>query len=437
MRRLRCHSVVLFSKLPMNIRTIFAFWVLFLFSSCSLFPEKESQVLQLESQSIVVPSDPFADSLVLDREYISQLGLWWQTPLNEESVYMKKRDEIFSRFQSGERSHQILRSYMYLSSLEWNYDTMKDGESLLCEKQEACSDYFTDVLVTGKVVDQNGRLVRNARIDILGSPHTTFTDNRGMYELRFRSFTPAVLRLKASKKPFMIDISRVTLADSIRAVSVLQSFTADFTLSVPVVSAEIDTVSKTITGENTSRYEWWYRIQSPFTRYDIPDNALRSNGEIYQWKISVQVFEFDRENGSVLLDSDVFDFDTHGYITNSFVTYGMPFIIFSTFNDDPIEVLSSFPMKVSTTQREPFRFTDTSTFDSLYQIAYEKSQEDINAYPITYRWLRQNASEMIISPSWVFDQKRGFWDNVGKRFASTDPYALYNVESIFYTHKSE
>ncbi len=132
---------------------------------------------------------------------------------------------------------------------------MKDGESLLCEKQEACSAYFTDVLVTGKVVDQNGRLVRNARIDILGSPHTTFTDNRGMYELRFRSFTPAVLRLKASKKPFMIDISRVTLADSIRAVSVLQSFTADFTLSVPVVSAEIDTVSKTITGENTSRYE--------------------------------------------------------------------------------------------------------------------------------------------------------------------------------------
>ena len=76
-----------------------------------------------------------------------------------------------------------------------------------------------------------------------------------MYELRFRSFTPAVLRLKASKKPFMIDVSRVTLADSIRAVSPLQSFTADFILTVPAVSAEIDTVSRTITGENTSRYE--------------------------------------------------------------------------------------------------------------------------------------------------------------------------------------
>ena len=45
---------------------------------------------------------------------------------------------------------------------------MKDGESLLCEKQEACSAYFTDVLVTGKVVDQNGRPVRNAQVDILG-----------------------------------------------------------------------------------------------------------------------------------------------------------------------------------------------------------------------------------------------------------------------------
>lgn len=66
------------------------------------------------------------------------------------------------------------------------------------------------------------------------------------------------------------------------------------------------------------------------------------------------MFEFDRESGNVLLDSDVFDFDTHGYISNKFVTFGMPFIIFSTPNGDPIEVLSSFPMKVSTTQREPF-----------------------------------------------------------------------------------
>lgn len=39
----------------------------------------------------------------------------------------------------------------------------------------------------------------------------------------------------------------------------------------------------------------------------------------------------------------------------------------------------------------------------------------------------------MIPPWWVFDQRRGFWDNVGKRFASPDPFAPFNTESIFYT----
>lgn len=409
---------------------------IFTISSCTFFSQKNTETIELKSDVLEKVADPFEDSLALDREYISKLGLQWQTPLGVESVYMKKRAEILSQYKEGNTETNLLRSVMYLSSLEGKYSTLQDVEKVLCVKPELCSAYFTDVVVKGKVVDQNGRNIRNASIEVLGTNFTTKTDNLGTYELTFRSFTPAVIRLKASKKPFMIDISRMTLADSVRAVNAVQSFEKNFVLSIPEQTVSIDTIEKTIVWDNTSLVSKGYLIQNPFTKYLIPFDSIRKNGEIYQWKVSVSLFEFDRESAWVLLNADVFDNNTHGYLSNEMITFGMPFIVLTGEFGEPLEILDDSPMKLYTTQRETSNGDSTSTFKSLYQFAYQASQTT-SGYPIDYKWLRQNSSETVITPFWVFDQQRGSWDNVGVRFATPDPYAPYNIESIFYTQRSD
>lgn len=260
------------------------------------------------------------------------------------------------------------------------------------------------------------------------------TDVQGNYSFSFRAISPSVLRVRVTNGTHMIGIKKINIVDSVRAASPVQTFKQDFTITLPSQSATIDTVAKTIEGNGASVTVEGFLIQNPYTKYLIPFDAIVQNGKPYQGKVKAMVFEFDRSSGGFLLDSDAFDQNTHGYVSQFFVTYGMPFITFFTENGEPLDVLSTHPMKIATTKREKDPNGDAPAYTEMYRIAYEVSQKaPAGTYPIDNKWLMEQGSDAIIPPWWVFDQRRGYWDNVGKRFASPDPYAPYCIESTFYT----
>jgi len=65
------------------------------------------------------------------------------------------------------------------------------------------------------------------------------------------------------------------------------------------------------------------------------------------------VFEFDRASGNFLLDADAFD-NIQGFASSLFVTYGMPFIIFTAEDGTRLDVHNTQPMTVWTTKRDKF-----------------------------------------------------------------------------------
>jgi len=144
------------------------------------------------------------------------------------------------------------------------------------------------------------------------------------------------------------------------------------------------------------------------------------------------VFEFNRASGATLLDADSFD-SIEGFASSLFVTYGMPYIIFIGDDGSRLDVLSTNPMYIATTLRERDDIMRTPLFDKLYEMAYDESRKDASKYPIDNGWLFDHGNLRILPPWWVLDRSTGFWDNVGMRFATTNPESPYNIEAPFYT----
>jgi len=229
----------------------------------------------------------------------------------------------------------------------------------------------------------------------------------------------------------MIGVKKIELVDSLRSLQV-QKFETNFTLITPFETAQIDTSKQTITGKDTSKTGAGYLITTPYTKYTIPFNTIVKDGVPYQGKLKAMVFEFDRSSGSFLLDADAFD-GIEGFASQLFVTYGMPFIIFTADDGSRLDVMSTNPMYLATTKRESDERTKNPKFQELYTVAFNESQKVPGAYPINSKWLFDHGNLQILPAFWVFDRSTGFWDNVGMRFASDNPDAPYNVESPFYT----
>ena len=84
-----------------------------LLSACSLFPQKEKQVIE-----VVSSLTPFEESLQLDADYISHFRLDGLAVQGEESKYLVEKKKLFDEYNAGNRSINLLRAYIYLSSLE-------------------------------------------------------------------------------------------------------------------------------------------------------------------------------------------------------------------------------------------------------------------------------------------------------------------------------
>ncbi len=372
----------------------------------------------------------------LNKEYIKKLG--FQTPLKEweESTYLKTKQEIIDAYAAGNRTTNILRAYIYLTSLESDFTQRDILVKELCEiDPSTCEKSLTDVTISGIARDSQGKTLPNITVEVLGTKYQTITDAKWYYLIQLKTFTPAILRIRASSNKTMIGIKRINVLDTFTTVKKDQKFEKNFTLVTPYSTANIDTSKKTASGKDITVNDKWYLITTPFTKYQIPFDAIVKGRTPYVGKLQVMAFEFNKDSSSYLLDADVFD-NVQWLASQLLVTYGMPYIIFTAEDWSKLDVLSSNPMTIWTSNRSDdlenwlsFR----KDYQEQFRIAYEDSVAAKGKYPINAFWELKHGNKKIVPLFWVFDRETGYWDNVWFRFVTDKYNAPYNIETNFYT----
>ena len=242
----------------------------FLLSSCQ-FPWTK----KIEIVTLIPEVSPFEASLKLESDYIANLRLRGLTDPGKESLYLVEKKNIVSAYDSGDRSLNVLRAYIYLSALEGDFQTKERLESEMCQLfAEECSASLVQTSVTGVVQNSLGKALPGVTVEVLGTKHTTISDAQGKYTLNFVTQSPAVLRLRASSDTMMIGVKKIQIDDGIRKSFPTQKFERNFTLITPFATHQIDTTTKTITGKDTTTNEKGYVITTPFTKYTIPFDAI-------------------------------------------------------------------------------------------------------------------------------------------------------------------
>ena len=97
----------------MNQKILSSVLVLFTLSSCQFFGEKETEFVALDPE--VSQMSAFDQSLQLDTNYIANFRLDGFTDRGEETKYITEKEKLIQAYNSGDRSLNLLRAYIYLT----------------------------------------------------------------------------------------------------------------------------------------------------------------------------------------------------------------------------------------------------------------------------------------------------------------------------------
>ncbi len=426
------------------------------------FGNSDSQPTEIDRDSIVV--DISADPVIytaqkMNTEIIAALGHNYNALIEWNKPYLETRKRILSEYALGKKDPVTLRSFSYLSSLEWNWEGMRKATKELCADTSLCEKATAKVSLSGVIMDDAGKPVSGAKISVYGeemSPAISAQD--GSYSLAIDLVWPRKLRFQAIHPNYALGVHTVDLIDPLLAVSKEQSFIKNFTLRSIYQEISIDTKKKTITGSGSSVTKEWYQIINPFTKYLIPFNAIvGDDGKPFFGKVRAVIYEFDRTTANELLTSDVFT-EASGYASQWLVTYGMPLIFFYDSSGKRLEVYKKFPMQIWTTNRElewliqanamdkrapgfnPDEYEEALSPENVVKLiqadeekAYVESQKNTSAYPITFEWIMKTESRL--PGFWVYDQFSGFWENAGYALVEKATNLPYSIHAPFWTKK--
>jgi hypothetical protein len=149
---------------------------LFVLSSCQFFWKEQSEFIPEK------PVTAFDVSLDLDKNYIANFRLDGFTNSGEESNYVVEKKNLKDAYNAGDRSLNLIRAYIYLSTLEGDFVMKSTLEDELCKLYaDICSVSIVQASVAGLVRDSLWKPLSWVVIEILGTKHTTQTDTQWKY----------------------------------------------------------------------------------------------------------------------------------------------------------------------------------------------------------------------------------------------------------------
>ncbi len=331
----------------------------------------------------------------------------------------------------------LLFKLSYLAELNGNYAERDALNAENCRTYGVRCDNALKVTLTGAVVDKSGDPVAGASVEIVSRPDArpATTDIRGAYRLTLSVNAFEKLRVRAHKRNFSDGFADALILNTLGR----NTYALDpIELQAPITIVTIDYAREAVTGNgNTFNADGSVTLHTPQSTYQIPKGAIvRTDAPYTGSTVDVYLYEFSKGNPPAsLMQLDTFD-AVNGYAGNLMKTFGMPYIQFFSPEGKELDVLKSNPMVLTYKIANMDELRDNT--DQIYRpLTDQDMQTLVNAsagrqYPIDREWLIENG--MLQFPAfWVFDKKRGVWDNIGISVLDTSG----TIQSLFYTIRDD
>ena len=342
------------------------------------------------------------------------------------------KQALANKVKGGTATSEELFQLSYLYELEGNYAERDRLNRENCARfKERCDD-GSAIAISGRVIDNRGAPISGARVEIVSRPDAKIavTDADGLYILTTGAKKMEKMRFRASKRNFSDGYAdAILLTDGIKAVSA-----DDITLESPITIVTVDFAKKTVTGAGNRFATEGVVVKTSNSTYEIPSGAIvGKDGKPYTaGPIDVYLYEFTKGNPpESLMNVDTFD-QVMGYAGDLMKTFGMPYIQFFSQDGVELDVLKSKPMTLT------YKIADMDALrantDQIYQPLTDRDMELLieasrgQPYHIDREFLINN--QLLRFPAfWVFDRRRGVWDNIGVSVLDTQG----TIRTIFYT----
>lgn len=342
---------------------------------------------------------------------------------------------VEEKVRAGTATSDELFELSYLYELEGNYAERDRLNAENCTRFKVRCTNASVIKATGRVVDNVGTPIAGATVEIISHPDSPSvkTDSNGIYSIPTGAMKMEKLRIRGTKRNFSDGYAdAILLTDGVKTVSV-----EDITLESPLTIVTVDFAQKTVTGAGNSFTGAGVVVKTPNSTYEIPTGAIvDESGKSYNGPIDIYLYEFTKGNPpESLMQVDTFD-AVMGYAGDLMKTFGMPYIQFFTQSGVELHVMKSKPMVLT------YRIADMEALrtnhDQIYSELTEKDMQLLmeasrgNPYVIDREFLINN--QLLRFPAfWVFDRKRGVWDNVGVSVLDTQG----TISTIFYTVRDD
>lgn len=342
---------------------------------------------------------------------------------------------LAARVASDSATSDDLFELSYLSELNGDYAERDALNERNCsEFKVRCADPI-QLTLKGIVRDASGAGVQGASVEIVSRPEVkaVLTDQKGEFSIQTGAKEMEKMRVHAHKRNYSDGyIDYVVLAGT----PAKKAVTLDpIQLQSPINIVTIDYSKRTVTGiGNVFNQDGSVKIVTSQSTYGIPARAIvHLDGSAYTGDtVDVYLYEFTKGNPPEnLLAVDTFD-QVIGYAGDLMKSFGMPYIQFFAPGGEELHVLSKNPMQL--TYRIPDMQALYDNTDKIYRALTPADMQRLvdaskgRPLAIDREWLIDN--QMLVFPAfWVFDRKRGVWDNVGQSVLDTQG----TIQTVFYT----
>lgn len=337
---------------------------------------------------------------------------------------------------AGKASSDDLLKLSYLAELGGNYSLRDTLNAENCTRFESRCDDSLRVVVRGRVVDSHGAPIEGASVSVLSRPSVKAarSDGKGVFLLETGAKEMEKLRIRAFKRNFSDGYADLVL---VQGATARTYDIGDIRIESPVGILTINYAARTVTGMgNTFNSDRSVTLQTSQSTYRIPADAIvHEDGRPYTGNtVDVYLYEFTKGDPPPnLIEVDTFD-QVRGYAGDLMKSFGMPYIQFFADDGEELHVRSSKPMVL--TYKIPDMDALYQNTDRIYEALTPADMQLLvdsskgKEYPIDREFLIGH--QLLRFPAfWVFDRKRGVWDNVGINVLDVQG----TIRTVFYTQR--
>lgn len=322
---------------------------------------------------------------------------------------------------SKEEAQELAYAYSVLAE----YKSANKLVSQVCKDKEKCVGKIRLNLM-GKVVDESGKPVKGAQIQLLNQPNNpkakSLTDKDGMAKISVVVRNPEKIRARVSKEGY----SDAFMSDYV-VMELDKEYDIEFTRKIFAAhgSAELNLskgkkgILKT-DGVTIEFKDDAFEIQTEgATTYTLKDGQVKdAKGKPYKGKVKLEVFDFiDQES---ILDEflrvDVVS-DEWTNIGNQFLTFGMPYFTLRDTQGNPLEVSAADPVLLQTNYNKlpgktgkPDFFTDAEWKKLVAYSSASKEALPLNRDTIFEAIGKEPENPPPFPTWWVLRRDSGVWE---------------------------